>query len=255
VSDLKEKEKKEIQEEESDLIQRFKNPTRRDFLKGLAIGAGGLALAPMIPKGTTEAVDLDYFPMKQVSQGQNVQGGRIVHDYRVCTGCQTCEMSCAMYNEKVASPARSRIKIYRYEPAVFVGIVCQQCSDRPCVNACPVEPDKDGFRALYVNPKNSALEVNKARCIHCSACVNACKEKRNGNIYMNSQEYPDGYCVLCNGDPQCVKDCPFNALMVVPRTTDGMYGNKGPDVLAKWAIETLYGGPKTIVENGIQVLK
>jgi hypothetical protein len=43
--------------------------------------------------------------------------------------------------------------------------------------------------------------------------------------------------------------------MNVPRTTDGRFGAKPADVLAKWAIDTLYGGPKMIVENGIQVLK
>ncbi len=255
MSDLKEKEKKEIQEEGSDLLQRFKTPTRRDFLKGLAIGAGGLALAPLLPKGTSEAIDLDYFPMKQVTQGQNVQGGRIVHDYRLCTGCQTCEMACAMFNSKEVNPSKSRIKIYRYEPAVFVGIVCQQCMDRPCVNACPVEPDKDGHRALYEDPKVKCLAVNVARCINCGNCVNACKEQRNGNIYLNSKSIPDGYCTLCGGDPQCVKQCPQNALTNIPRTTDGKYAAKPADVLAKWAIDTLYGGPKMIVENGSQVLK
>ena len=255
MSDLKEKEKKEIQEEGSDLLQRFKNPTRRDFLKGLAIGAGGVALAPLLPKGTTEAIDLDYFPMKQYSQGQKLVGGHIFHDYRACVGCQTCEMACAMYNEKVANPSRSRIKIYRYEPAVFVGIVCQQCGDRPCVNACPVEPDKEGRRALYEDPKVKCLAVNVARCINCGNCVEACKANRNGNIYLNAKKIPDGYCVLCNGDPQCVKQCPQNALTHITAVTDGMYGSKPADVLAKWAIDTLFGGPKTIAENGIQVLK
>jgi len=249
VLDPKEKEKKETPEEESELIQRISAPTRRDFLKGLAIGAGGLALSSLMTKDTTEAIDLDYFPMKQYTQGQNVQGGRIVHDYRACVGCQTCEMSCAMFNAKEANPSKSRIKIYRYEPRVHVGIVCQQCMDRPCVNACPVEPDKDGRRALYEDPKVKCLAVNVARCINCGNCVEACKTNRNGNIYLNAKGIPDGYCVLCGGDPQCVKDCPQNALMTVPRTTDGMYGAKPADVLAKWAIDTLYGGPKMIIDN------
>jgi Fe-S-cluster-containing hydrogenase component 2 len=249
VLDPKEKEKKETPEEESALVQRISAPTRRDFLKGLAIGAGGLALSSVLTKETTEAIDLDYFPMKQFTQGQNVQGGRIVHDYRVCTGCQTCEMSCAMANHQEVNPSKSRIKIYRYEPRVHLGIVCQQCMDRPCINACPVEPDKDGKRALYENPKSKSLAVDAARCINCGNCVEACKTNRNGNIYLNAKGNPDGYCTLCNGDPQCVKDCPQNALMVVPRTTDGMYGAKPADVLAKWAIDTLYGGPRMIIDN------
>ena len=88
-----------------------------------------------------------------------------------------------------------------------------------------------------------------ARCINCGNCTNACKEKRNGNIYLNSKSIPDGYCTLCNGDPQCVKECPWDALWHEPIVTDGMYSNKGPDVLAKWAIDVLYGGPKMIIDD------
>jgi len=249
VLDLKKMAKKETPEEGSELGKRISAPTRRDFLKGLAIGAGGLALSSLLVKETTEAIDLDYFPLEQVAQGQKVVGGRIVHDYRICTGCQTCELTCAMANHQEVNPSKSRIKIYRYEPRVHIGIVCQQCMDRPCVNACPVEPDKDGRRALYEDPKTKALALNTARCLKCGNCVEACKSNRNGNLYQNAQGYPDGFCTLCQGDPKCVKQCPFNALMVVPRTTDGMYAAKPASVLAQWAIDTLYGGPKMIIDN------
>ena len=245
----KEKKKKETPEEESELSQKDVNPSRRKFLKGMAVGAGGLALGSLVATKKSEAIDLDYFPMKQYAQGEKIQGGRIFHDYRLCVGCQTCEMACTMYNHKEVNPSKSRIKIYTYQPTVFIGIVCQQCMDRPCINACPVEPDSNGHRALYENPKTKALAVNTERCIQCGKCVEACKTERNGNLYMNVKGNPDGYCTLCDGDPQCVKQCPQNALMVVPRTTDGMYGAKPAPVLAKWAINTLYGGPKMIIDN------
>jgi len=249
VIDPRKKQKKETPEEEAKLGQRILTPTRRDFLKGIAVGAGGLALSPLVATKTTEAIDLDYFPMKAYTQGEKIQGGRIFHDYRACVGCQTCEMTCTMFNHKEVNPSKSRIKIYTFQPAVFIGIVCQQCMDRPCCNACPVEPDSEGHRALYENPKTKALAVNVDRCIKCGKCVEACKTKRNGNIYMNVNGNPDGYCTLCNGDPQCVKQCPQNALINAPRTTDGSYGAKSAPVLAKWAINTLYGGPKMIIDN------
>jgi Fe-S-cluster-containing hydrogenase component 2 len=253
VFDPKEKEKKEIQEE-PELTQRISTPTRRDFLKGLAIGAGGLALGSLMTRETSEAIDLEYFPMKQFNAGQPFQTGRIAHDPRVCTGCQTCEMACAMANHQEVNPSKSRIKIYRFEPRVHIGIVCQQCGDRPCINACPVEPDAEGRRALYES-KAKSLAVNVARCTNCGNCVEACKSSRNGNIYLNAKGIPDGYCTLCNGDPKCIKACPQNALANVPRTTDGKYGNRPAAVLAKWSIETIYGGPKMIIDNGIQVKK
>jgi ferredoxin len=53
-------------------------------------------------------------------------------------------------------------------------------------------------------------------------------------------------CVLCG---ECVKQCPQNALGILPRTTDGKYAAKSADVLAEEAIEVLYGSKKTIVDN------
>lgn len=222
-------------------------PTRRDFVKGMAIGAGALALSPLLSR-QAEAIDFETFPLKQALRGEKVAGGRISFDYRRCTGCNVCEMTCAYYNFNEVNPAKSRIKIYTYQPTVFVGIVCQQCGDRPCIDVCPVEPDKDGRRALYEDPKTKALAVNRDRCINCGKCVEACATQRNGSLRMNEEDYPDA-CTLCGGDPECVRKCPFDALSVLPRTTDGKYAAKNADLLAEEAIETLYGGPKTIVDN------
>jgi ferredoxin len=63
---------------------------------------------------------------------------------------------------------------------------------------------------------------------------------------MNDDEQPDGMCVLCG---ECVKQCPQNALGMLPRTTDGKYGAKRADLIAEEAIEVLYGSKKTIVDN------
>jgi Fe-S-cluster-containing hydrogenase component 2 len=226
---------------------KLSNPTRRDFVKGVAIGAGAVALSPLLRK-QAEAIDFETFGLKQALRGEKVAGGRVSFDYRKCTGCNTCEVTCAYYNFNEVNPSKSRIKIYTYQPTVFVGIVCQQCGDRPCINACPVEPDKDGRRALYENPKSKALAVNHDRCIQCGDCAKACAAQRNGNLTMTEEDYPDA-CTLCGGDPQCVRKCPQGALSVMPRTTDGMYAAKSADYLAKLYIETLYGGPKTIVDN------
>jgi ferredoxin len=62
---------------------------------------------------------------------------------------------------------------------------------------------------------------------------------------MTEEDYPDA-CILCG---ECVKQCPEDALGILPRTTDGKYAAKKADLLASEAIETLYGGPKTIVDN------
>ena len=243
IDPTKEKEKENAPEESKQ--NKFSKPTRRDFLKGMAIGAGAVALSPIAAK-KAEAIDIDVFAMKPSIRGEVVGAGRISHDFRKCVGCRVCEVACAMKNHGEVNPYKSRIKIYTYQPTVFIGIVCQQCGDRPCVNACPVEPDKDGRRALYEDPNTKALAVDEDRCINCGKCVDACGSQRNGNIRMNDDEQPDGMCVLCG---ECVKQCPQNALSILPRTTDGKYAAKSADVIAEEAIEVLYGGKKTIVDN------
>jgi Fe-S-cluster-containing hydrogenase component 2 len=243
--DPNEKVQNESSKEKQERKKKMIAPNRRDFLKGMAAGAGAVALSPLLSK-PAEAVDIDVFAMKPSIRGEKVPAGRISHDPRKCVGCRVCEVACALKNHGEINPFKSRIKIYTYQPTVFVGIVCQQCGDRPCINACPVDPDKDGRRALYENPKTKALAVNTDRCINCGQCAEACEEQRNGNLRMNENENPDGYCLLCG---ECVKQCPQNALGTLPRTTDGKYAAKKADLIARDAIDTIYGGPKTIVDN------
>ena len=231
--------------EKTELKEKFKTPSRRDFLKGIAAGAGAAALSPLVA-GKAKAVDIDVFAMKPSIRGEKVAAGRVSHDPRKCVGCRVCEVACAWKNHGEVNPYKSRIKIYTYQPTVFVGIVCQQCGDRPCIGACPVEPDKDGNKALYQDKKTNALAVNEDRCINCGQCVEACAEERNANLRLSSNETPGGNCILCG---ECVKQCPQNALGILPRTTDGKYAAKKADLLAQEAIETIYGGTKTIVDN------
>ncbi|MDM8543242.1 twin-arginine translocation signal domain-containing protein [Desulfococcaceae bacterium HSG9] len=235
----------DVPAEETAPEKKFRTPNRRDFLKGMAVGAGAVALSPIMP-GQAKAVDIDVFAMKPSIRGEKVIGGRISHDPRKCAGCRVCEVACAMKNHGEVNPFKSRIKIYTYQPTVFIGVVCQQCGDRPCIEACPVEPDKEGRKALFEHPETKALAVDTERCENCNQCVEACESERNGNLRLNEDETPDGFCLLC-GD--CVKKCPQNALSLFPRTTDGKYASRNADVMAKEAIESIYGGYKTVMDN------
>jgi Fe-S-cluster-containing hydrogenase component 2 len=245
VFDPNKKPQNDTTTEKTELKDKFKTPSRRDFLKGIAAGAGAAALSPLVAR-KAKAVDIDVFAMKPSIRGENVAAGRVSHDPRKCVGCRVCELACAWKNHGEVNPAKSRIRIYTYQPTVFVGIVCQQCGDRPCIDACPVDPDKEGRRALYENPETKALAVNVDRCIKCGQCADACDFERNANLRLTADNIPEGNCVLCG---ECVKQCPQNALGILPRTTDGKYAAEKADLIAQEAIETIYGGTKTIVDN------
>ncbi|MDM8524106.1 4Fe-4S dicluster domain-containing protein [Desulfococcaceae bacterium HSG8] len=235
----------DVPAEETAPEKKLRTPNRRDFLKGMAVGAGAVALAPLVTE-QAKAVDIDVFAMKPSVRGEKVVGGRISHDPRKCAGCRICEVACALKNHGEVNPFKSRIRIYTYQPTVFIGIVCQQCGDRPCISACPVDPDKEGRKAIFEHPETKALTVDTERCEKCGECVEACNTERNGNLRLKEDETPDGFCLLCG---ECVKKCPQNALAVFPRTTDGKYASRNADVMAKEAIETIYGGYKTITDN------
>ena len=61
-------------------------------------------------------------------------------DYEKCTGCRICEQVCSVKHEGVSNPARSRIKIVKWESeGRYVPVGCQQCESAPCMAICPVQ--------------------------------------------------------------------------------------------------------------------
>jgi Fe-S-cluster-containing hydrogenase component 2 len=120
----------------------------------------------------------------------------------LCTGCRACELVCSAVHEKVFNPRRSRIRVVREEPAIDVAFTCHQCTNAPCIAACPT--------GAIIELPSGLVSVDESRCIGCSLCVEACPF---GAIYLI-----DGVakkCDLCAGDPACVKRCPTNALRIV----------------------------------------
>ncbi len=124
-------------------------------------------------------------------------------DYQKCTGCRLCELVCSVMHDGVANPARSRIKVMKWESeGLYIPMSCQQCEDAPCMNVCPVKAisrDKDyGF--LYVD-----YDV----CIGCRSCVAVCPF---GPMNYNETDKKVFKCDLCGGQPQCVRFCDVKAV-------------------------------------------
>ena len=135
-------------------------------------------------------------------------GYELILNYDKCTGCRICETACSMRHGLGANPERAMIHIVKLEgeaDVVSIPVSCMRCEDAPCEAICPVG-------AISTNPINGARQIDKEKCIGCSACVYICPfgaallDRSVGNAFI---------CDLCDGDPLCARLCPFGALQYI----------------------------------------
>jgi Fe-S-cluster-containing hydrogenase component 2 len=203
---------------------------RRAFMKTVAIGGSAVLVLG------NSAFIMHANPL--------VKGKCIRIDFEKCTGCHTCETVCVANNFRqmvngetipgLLNPKFANIRVHHYNPDVDVPLVCAMCPDAPCIEACVVEKDeKTGRKALYRDPDTGTIKNDEKRCITCGTCIEACKEKHTGILVQNKEtSYPSGMCTLCNGDPQCVKHCPYDAISLVDIDTAYEFFGKSPDFIA-----------------------
>ncbi len=102
----------------------------------------------------------------------------MVINLQKCVGCGACAFAC-----KAENNTRTRAKGQSHNWADFVmktegtfpntkhwvmPVLCNHCTDAPCVAACPVTP-----KAMFKTPEGVTMH-NDALCIGCRACQNAC---------------------------------------------------------------------------------
>lgn len=126
---------------------------------------------------------------------------------RKCTGCRLCSLACSMKHEGYFSLVHSRNEIIRLPgKGLNVNVVCRHCTDPPCALVCP-------RRAISRNPETGAMVIDQDRCIGCQSCVIACPI---GGVAKNMDTGRIIKCNLCDGDPECAKNCAYGAITYAP---------------------------------------
>jgi Fe-S-cluster-containing hydrogenase component 2 len=216
-----------------------KQASRREFLRNIAYSAGGFLL--------TSAVGIAWNIEKEDRKVKVV-----VVDFTKCTGCRTCETVCSGYHHKqtfgtttipgLVNPYKGNILVHHFTPDIDVTLVCSHCKDAPCISACPVTPDLiTGHKALYRDAETGCPTNDTNRCLGCRECARACRNIRTGTIRPNAETHkPEGICDQCNGNPQCVKYCPFKALEYKEVDYERAYAGMSPEEIGKRLIRQFY---------------
>ena len=102
----------------------------------------------------------------------------MVIDLRKCVGCGACALACKAENN---TSLRKYGQTHNWADFVHettgkfpnthyrtLPVLCNHCSNAPCVEACPVEP-----KAMFKTPEGITMH-NDERCIGCRACQEAC---------------------------------------------------------------------------------
>lgn len=102
----------------------------------------------------------------------------MVIDLQKCVGCGACALACKTENNTQEAANGQTFNwadfIYKEEgrfPNVnyaAIPVLCNHCTDAPCVKACPVRP-----KAMFKSPEGITLH-NDERCIGCRRCQKAC---------------------------------------------------------------------------------
>jgi Fe-S-cluster-containing dehydrogenase component len=99
-------------------------------------------------------------------------------DLQRCVGCGACAIACKTENN---TQDRANGQTYNWADFlhrtdgtfpdvsfVTLPVLCNHCSEAPCVAACPVEP-----KAMHKHANGMTIH-NQERCIGCRACQEAC---------------------------------------------------------------------------------
>lgn len=131
----------------------------------------------------------------------------ILVDYEKCHGCNSCTLACSFAKTREFNPTRSNLSIVSYPELgnLTIPVICQNCLEPPCMEVCPAQ-------AISQEEETGAVLIDENLCVGCKMCIMACPI---GGPWVDVKTLKVMKCDLCEGDPQCVKNCGFEALQFV----------------------------------------
>jgi Fe-S-cluster-containing dehydrogenase component/Ni/Fe-hydrogenase subunit HybB-like protein len=137
-----------------------------------------------------------------------------VLDQTRCIGCHACTTACKSENDVPIGVTRTYVKaaevgLFPQVRRTFQVTRCNQCTDAPCVTACPTA-------AMFKRP-DGIVDFDKSVCIGCKACIAACPYDA---IFINPADHSAEKCNFCAHrldvglEPACVTVCPTSAILV-----------------------------------------
>ena len=137
-----------------------------------------------------------------------------VLDQTRCIGCHACTTACKSENEVPVGVTRTYVKsvdvgVFPQARRAFQVTRCNQCTDAPCVTACPTQ-------AMF-RREDGIVDFDKSVCIGCKACMAACPYDA---IFINPEDHSAEKCNMCAHrldiglEPACVTVCPTEAILV-----------------------------------------
>ncbi|MEN8140771.1 MAG: 4Fe-4S dicluster domain-containing protein [Thermodesulfobacteriota bacterium] len=161
----------------------------------------------------------------------------MVIDLNKCVGCHACTIACKAEWDVPADKGRNWV--HRLGPAktpeglasTYYPGLCNHCNEPACVPVCPADPIEKTFKdkksgktvtmevgATYKDPFNGTVQIDKARCLGCGACADACPYSARyiNDKQVNEETGSEGtvdkctYCmprVSAGLEPACVQTC------------------------------------------------
>lgn len=128
-------------------------------------------------------------------------------DFKLCTGCRSCTIVCALTHAGRLEFQGARIRVEKNLPGmklpVFKPVFCRMCRNAKCVGACATG-------ALAEDKETRLVNLDSALCNSCGECVTACPFNA---IWLDENTGIALKCNLCGGDPVCIRYCTPGALV------------------------------------------